>query len=1342
MQKSNPGFALLVYLMGILGFIWERNKSDEPEQIQAFFTALLVGLLISGISLVISELLKPKPDIENAKPSGRGDFRFPTVGEGRPKPLIWGRVRLEGPNVAWWGDFRQVPIKESVKTGLWSKKRVTVGFKYFVGMDLGFCRGGTYPVTMHNLFVGDKELTPFTPKIDAPSFLGGNDFGTGGIVSDTEFFSGTDTQPASTYLTDILAPGPVSAQRGMSHFVFEGGYIGNSTSIEKFSAELSRFPDRLQTEATALLVAGNYAVGDHKIGDNDLNPIEVIYEAIRDNDWGMNKTNNTVNVANFAEVAAVIKGEKNGFSFQLERVIPLSDLLDIVQEQIDGILYQDRLTGQYNIKLARQDYTTSIAVTSITGTNTYNVASHDMVDEQTIYAEGFEDPVNNGRKTVTTGGSATTVVVLETLADNGDTTTSSVFGGARISELNGINDSNKIEVREFSRQTWDGLVSQIRVKFSNRSNEFKETFARADSLGVNRSQGGQTEPATVSMPGIKTPALANQIAARKLRELSFPLAKATIITNRELWDTNPGQIIRWTNEELNIIDLVVRITRVDFGELGGNMTLGLIEDIFSLEVSFFGDPPDTLWTLPTQGVAVLELNEHQVFEAPKAIVDRDILFPGQPDRIFVGARARSGEVAIKIFQRNAAALPLTSIDYNLDGQNEGLFLIGSLNIALSVENANPTTTIQIAGGTSPFDSSTRMLDAMDVDGASAAEVGQQLANIIKIGDEFIGFESAAVDGGDANLINLTNCHRAMLDTVPGDHTTSSLVYLLFVSGGLNDSTIPTDEPLGNFVDVQPRTVSRDAELTEAQAKTFSFQMSNRVRKPYPPYRLDINTVRFAIAPSLDAVIGGSGDLTGLDIDWFRRNFTTLDEVFSMTNDAETLEPGFQALNNHLSQLTATVVDGDGLTLAAFAGAFITGFTDLISRAEFLAPLDGEIPSASTLSVLARHTLDAVTRDARVALSFGIAPTSAVLSGLANLGTVFATVSGTAGPVSRTYTTLTVNAHTLTVGSTTNQVEFRLNNGAWTAIASLPGTGIAVSDELEFRHHDASGPPSSTVAILDDGTNRAYVVLSMSTLLEGLAGYWNMNEVSTGVAQVDRASRFGGAPAMTDINTCASEAGAKGLTTFGNAVVCTDGTSDATVESVQIPNADALRKNLMPVGTEEFTIMVWMKFPVGGSTVKPTQMLWTMSDFDSGSPFTNRSCYLFFGGASDNFIFVVIENDGTVHSGTVKFSGGASGQEDKWIHCTMVVSSAAGGTLTVYIKDGTTTPSPSYSQQTGLGTIQTTTEPITLGAQRRSNADFTTNSVDNAAFDEFRIYKGRALSEAEVDTIVAATQPLT
>ena len=63
------------------------------------------------ITAVISYVLQPKPP--SAKPPSLSDFDFPTAEEGRPIPVVFGRVQVTGPNVVWYGDISYKSVKTS-----------------------------------------------------------------------------------------------------------------------------------------------------------------------------------------------------------------------------------------------------------------------------------------------------------------------------------------------------------------------------------------------------------------------------------------------------------------------------------------------------------------------------------------------------------------------------------------------------------------------------------------------------------------------------------------------------------------------------------------------------------------------------------------------------------------------------------------------------------------------------------------------------------------------------------------------------------------------------------------------------------------------------------------------------------------------------------------------------------------------------------------------------------------------------------------------------------------------------------------------------------------------------
>lgn len=308
-------------------------------------TFLVVALILAATTIVLSELLRPKPKFENARPAGLGDFNFPTATEERVVPLIWGTVRIAGPNVVWYGDLRQEAIKKKIKTGLWSSSTITTAFKYFIGIQFGLCRG---PISrLSKIWIGEKlafsGLTTTGGTLSDAEFFGGNEFGGGGIGGSFSLVLGSETQGVNSYLATLLDPLP--AYRGTSYLTWEGGYIGNSTSIRPWAFEVARFIANLGLTGT-----------NHIVNDHDANPAEVLYEILTDTDWGFGFPASRIDLASFQTAGETLFDEGNGFSMVLDRPFEARELIREVLRQIDGLIFLDHQDGKFHLTLARGDY--------------------------------------------------------------------------------------------------------------------------------------------------------------------------------------------------------------------------------------------------------------------------------------------------------------------------------------------------------------------------------------------------------------------------------------------------------------------------------------------------------------------------------------------------------------------------------------------------------------------------------------------------------------------------------------------------------------------------------------------------------------------------------------------------------------------------------------------------------------------------------------------------------------------------------------------------------------------------------------------------------------------------
>ena len=318
-------------------------------------------LIMNIATFLLTELLRPKPNIEDAKPAGLGDFQVPTATEGRVVPLIWGRVKMAGPNVVWYGDLVAEPITEKVKTGLFSSERVTTGFVYFIGLQMALCRG---PVDLlinirndssfcwgEEAPSADANLVPIDAGavyfIDEPKFFGGDESGGGGgLVGGGRIYPGTETQSISAYLATFQIPTPF--YRGTCFITWERGEIGLGPQLRNFEFEIQRIPDGLDL--------ATLQPGDEEI-DLGANPMNVIFEILTNTEWGLARPSGLIDLVNFRAQAAILKTEGQGFAWVMDRVQDVLEVVKLIEQQVDGVLTLDPVSGFFSFTLIRFDYT-------------------------------------------------------------------------------------------------------------------------------------------------------------------------------------------------------------------------------------------------------------------------------------------------------------------------------------------------------------------------------------------------------------------------------------------------------------------------------------------------------------------------------------------------------------------------------------------------------------------------------------------------------------------------------------------------------------------------------------------------------------------------------------------------------------------------------------------------------------------------------------------------------------------------------------------------------------------------------------------------------------------------
>lgn len=318
-----------------------------------WFAIIYVVLLV--VSMVLSFLLTPKPKIENARPKPLGDFNVPTATENRAVPIVWGTVDIRGPNVLWYGNLKVVGIVQ--KQG---KGHAVVGFRYFIGMDLLLCYGPVDRIT--NLEISDKNYLlsdisptlPLTPAqtgtaivLSSRKHLGGSTRG-GTVRGTIRVYSGGPGATQNAYLQSQLGTN-IPAYVNVAHAVAERIEVGESTQIGNYVFRVSRFPDNLG-------LTGDNHIAKGTITNGDANPMEVLYEILTSDLFGLSIDPGRIDIASFVTAGNTLASEGNGMSWIITSVTPALDLISEIVRQADAVFFEDA-TGKFSVRLVRDDYT-------------------------------------------------------------------------------------------------------------------------------------------------------------------------------------------------------------------------------------------------------------------------------------------------------------------------------------------------------------------------------------------------------------------------------------------------------------------------------------------------------------------------------------------------------------------------------------------------------------------------------------------------------------------------------------------------------------------------------------------------------------------------------------------------------------------------------------------------------------------------------------------------------------------------------------------------------------------------------------------------------------------------
>lgn len=748
------------------------------DEKQAVFPVLL--LIVQLALFVASALLQKGPKYENARAKTLGEFQFPTATEDRAVPVLWGTADIKGPNVLWSGDLKSIRIIEKVSGGMFrSKKKITVGYRYKVGMDLLLCYGPIDRITRLEIndskiaFTGSINMaaaadTGHVLNINKPNLLGGKTKG-GGVIGNFRIYKGSPTQQKSSYLITKAAGGNPALQPAyvdIAHVVAEQVEVGESENIGNYVFRATRFPNNLALGSNRHIVNGT-------IDDGDANPAECLYEILTAAIWGIQLDPGLLNLAEFQAAGITLFNEGMGMSRLVSSQALGTDLANDILRLVDGALYEQS-DGSFRFRLIRDDY---------------------------------------------------------------------VLGS-----LPTLDDTSVIRLESFSRASWDQTINHFSAAYTDRAKDFQDTSAMAQDLANFRTQGVEVRVDN-QFPGLAHKTPARKVAERELRQQSFPFAKVKLVVNRKAQSLRPGDVFKWSNAQLGITDLVLRVMTVDLGDvLNGQVVLNCVQDIFRLSQTIFADPIATQWTAPSNDAVAFTVE--RVRSTPRIYLNLNYDTTGEGDPT-LGERVQSFAARTAPQVNQFEQFVDAGAGYLSAGDSLGLTPTGLLSVGLS----KLTSDIHAAGLT--FNSA---LDADELTAATAGEIGSGLNLALIEGategeDEIVGWESIT-DNLDGSF-TLGNVHRGLMDTQARTHSIGARIW--FFSDGQSITDLTYADTAAVNVKHQSETTASQLDIATATARALTF--SSRLKRPHHPARFRLNTTR------LPLVTGATADFA---FDWLHR----------------------------------------------------------------------------------------------------------------------------------------------------------------------------------------------------------------------------------------------------------------------------------------------------------------------------------------------------------------------------------------------------------------------------------------------------------------------------------------
>lgn len=770
------------------------------------------------------------------------------------------------------------------------KKKTTIGYKYFMGLHMGLCRG---PVdALRQIRVGDKVAWVGNAKenqtvsINQPNLFGGEEQ-EGGIEGSLQIMLGSKDQPLNTSLASMLG-GLVSAFRGVTTTFFDGlvcamspypkewAYLVQKTKAgwhggdcwypEKCEIPLGKQPYQEDfslpagSSGSQKVITGGFTAQDLLVltkpagltykawsrwsSDSEIsNPwlndfwitddsgaVEQHWAGALDpitNDPSLRFPTPEAAEAAFSTQSVILTGSDK-YTIQISRHAPIAD-------DRGGLSLRVELCtaiGMNPAHILRRLYTDPSIGRGLDAALRLDEPSW-TESADTFFNEGLGLCMKWSRTGSLAEFAAEVInhagAAVYVSRRSGKIVLKPIRANYDIEDLPLFTvDTGLLGIDDDEASAQANGINEIVVNWYDPIAK-KEKAVREKNLGAIMAAGGTAVCEEVSYPGIATEDLARRLARRDLQAKSGNIKRMTVRLDRRGKEIMPGHVFRVSNPARGIDNIILRAGRVEFGtHTDGTVTVTALQDVFGLPSTVYRAQEESAYVPPDTKPRIPVLQA--VMEAPyrdlSQVLSTTELAALGADASFLHAMAVRPSALAQSFQL------VTRVSPNAYGpvSDTGLWCPGGT----------------LSADLHPADVSAVLVGAVDL---SSIEIGSAA---------LIGSEIVRVDAVDMATSTITIA-RGCADTVPASHPVGTAV-LCYDSWGADDRT---EYIAGVAVDAKLLTRTNTETLDASIAPVQALTMTGRAARPYPPANLMISGQAYPAE-----IVGG------VEVTWSHRDRVT------------------------------------------------------------------------------------------------------------------------------------------------------------------------------------------------------------------------------------------------------------------------------------------------------------------------------------------------------------------------------------------------------------------------------------------------------------------------------------